>query len=235
MSQAERERQRENEIRAFRDFSINLSSTPLPSALGVHAGDDHEDASFPRGPPKRAEYKTGAGVNLDALRDPMVRNARVRSALTPLRVKTSVDSVGGRGAGRMSTCVGVLYGEARGRCRRRRWGTRQNLFPFVWSRQRVLAISKVLEPPMGRHHVAVYAIALGHVSAGIAAAVVFPWRSSRSLIRKHNQSKQTSEAGTAISDPAAGHHCIKQSLGNHAMLVFPLEADKHGPQLVSIR
>ncbi|CAM9412552.1 unnamed protein product, partial [Scytosiphon promiscuus] len=70
--QAERERQRENEIRAFRDFSINLSSTPLPSALGVPVGDDHKEASFPRGPPKRAEYKTGAGVNLDALRDPML-------------------------------------------------------------------------------------------------------------------------------------------------------------------
>lgn len=71
-SQAERERQRENEIRAFRDFSLNLSSTPLPSTLGGQGGDDHDDGNFPRGPPKRAEYKTGVGVNLDALRDPTV-------------------------------------------------------------------------------------------------------------------------------------------------------------------
>lgn len=70
---AERERQRENEIRAFRDFSINLSSTPLPSSLGGQMGDDHDDVNFPLGPPKRAEYKAGVGVNLDALRDPTVR------------------------------------------------------------------------------------------------------------------------------------------------------------------
>ena len=74
-SQAERERQRENEIRAFRDFSLNLSSTPLRPSLGSQAGDDHDDGNYPRGPPKRAEYKTGVGVNLDALRDPSVSNA----------------------------------------------------------------------------------------------------------------------------------------------------------------
>lgn len=73
--QAERERQRENEIRAFRDFSLNLSSTPLRSSLGGQAGDDHDDGNYPRGPPKRAEYKTGVGVNLDALRDPSVSGA----------------------------------------------------------------------------------------------------------------------------------------------------------------
>eukprot|EP00903_Cladosiphon_okamuranus_P009227 g8808.t1 len=68
--QAERERQRENEIRAFRDFSLNLSSTPLPSSLSRQGGDDHDDGNFLRGPPKRSEYQTGVGVNLDALRDP---------------------------------------------------------------------------------------------------------------------------------------------------------------------
>ena len=81
-AQAERERQRENEIRAFRDFSLNLSSTPLPSSLGGQAGDDHDDGSFPRGPPKRAEYKTGVGVNLDALRDPTVNGVLTRSTFT---------------------------------------------------------------------------------------------------------------------------------------------------------
>lgn len=75
---AERERQRENEIRAFRDFSINLSSSAAPSAVagrgggcGGGGGFHDDDADFPRGPPKRAEYKNG-GVSLDALRDPTV-------------------------------------------------------------------------------------------------------------------------------------------------------------------
>lgn len=84
--QAERERRRENEIRAFRDFSMNLSSTPLPSALGGQGGDDHDDAGFPRGPPKRAEYKTGVGVNLDTLRDPTVSEFRTqRSLVQPVK------------------------------------------------------------------------------------------------------------------------------------------------------
>lgn len=77
-NQAERERQRENEIRAFRDFSINLSSSTSPSASvgrgsgGIGVGFHEDDADFPRGAHKRAEYKTG-GISLDALREPTVR------------------------------------------------------------------------------------------------------------------------------------------------------------------
>lgn len=70
--QAERERKRENEIRAFRDFSINLSSSATPSAAVGRSGGggfhDDDGPDFPRGPPKRAEYKA-AGVSLDVLKD----------------------------------------------------------------------------------------------------------------------------------------------------------------------
>ena len=97
---AERERQRENEIRAFRDFSINLSSSSSPSPAAGKAGGGggggsglsgcnfrDEDGEFPRGPPKRAEYKT-AGVSLDALRDSTVRRRPCRSmTVQPLFAK----------------------------------------------------------------------------------------------------------------------------------------------------
>ena len=36
---------------------------------------DNDDYEFPRGPPRRAEYKA-SGVSLDALRDPTVRGVR---------------------------------------------------------------------------------------------------------------------------------------------------------------
>lgn len=67
--QAERERQRENEIRAFRDFSNHLASSSNKTAGIRDFGE--EDIDFRKGAPKRAEHKAAA-VSLDALRDPTV-------------------------------------------------------------------------------------------------------------------------------------------------------------------
>lgn len=69
-TQAERERQRESEIRAFRDFSNHLACSSNKKSAGIHDFRE-EDIDFRRGAPKRAEHKAAA-VSLDALKDPTV-------------------------------------------------------------------------------------------------------------------------------------------------------------------